>query len=488
MSRVLVNRSGAVTYAIRDLPAWASSEPRESPGADDFEGSQRAKFHRERLASHLLRAPARFEPSRFEPSRPEWTQFIQPTSHSTHVREPSSRPHVNFMSLANHWQLRPDLDFLNHGSFGAVPREVIEAQRQLQDTFEQDPIRFLAVERELEPKLDHVRGVLSELVGAPASDLALVRTATDGVNAVLRSMPLGEHDEIVMTDHGYNACNNAARFVAERCGARTRVAKIPFPLADHDQILRAIERELSERTRLLMVDHVSSPTGLIFPIDRIIKLAHASGVRVLVDGAHAPGMIGIDLRKSAPDYYTGNHHKWLCAPKVSGFLYVRSELQCEVRPTIISHAANRPRPHRSRFISEFDWTGTFDPTPVLSLPYAIRFLDALHAGGIEELMRVNHQLALRSRDLLCDALAIDPPAPSEMIGSMVSVPLPSAGGAPVTDLDPLQIALYEHHRLELPIFPGPADGRLLRISLQAYNDIGQVERLCEVLRKELGLA
>ncbi len=313
------------------------------------------------------------------------------------------------MSFASHWQLRPDLDFLNHGSFGAAPTIVLEAQRRLQDALERDPIRFLAPERELEPKLDHVRAVLSELVVAPASDLAFVRNATDGVNAVLRSMSLDEGDEIVITNHGYNACNNAAQFAAARRGARIRVAKIPFPLAHSDQVVRAIETEFSDRTRLLLVDHVTSPTGLVFPIEKIISSAHAAGIRVLVDGAHAPGMVPLDLQTLDADYYTANHHKWLCAPKASGFLYVRGELQDEVRPTVISHAANRPRPYRSRFLAEFDWNGTFDPTPLLSVPDAIEFLGSLFHGGINELMSANRQLALEARRVLCDALQIEAP-------------------------------------------------------------------------------
>ena len=390
------------------------------------------------------------------------------------------------MSFANHWQLNPDVDFLNHGSFGAAPTVVLEAQRRLQDALERDPIRFLAPERELEPKLDHVRKVLSELVGAPAIDLAFVRNATEGVNAVLRSISLREGDEIVFTNHGYNACNNAARFAADRSGAKIRVAKIPFPLADADQVVRAIEAELNDRTRLLLVDHVSSPSGLIFPVERIIALAHASGIRVLVDGAHAPGMVPLDLQELDADYYTANHHKWLCGPKASGFLYVRRELQDEVRPTVISHAANRPRPNRSRFIAEFDWYGTFDPTPLLSVPSAIEFLGSLFPGGINELMATNRRLALDARKVLCEALQIKAPSPAEMIGCLVALPLPPTQEEPRGELDPLQVSLYDQHRFELPIFPFPdRRKRVLRISLQAYNHIGQIERLAEVLRREL---
>ncbi len=384
------------------------------------------------------------------------------------------------MNLREHWQLNPEIDFLNHGSFGATPTIVLEAQQNLVAELESDPIRFLAPERELEPKLDRVRHVISELVGAPARDLAFVRSATDGVNAVLRSLPLAKGDEIIITDHGYNACNNAARFAAGQSGANVRVANVPFPIADDSEVVEAIEARFSDRTRLLLVDHVTSPTGLIFPLERIIASARSRGIRVLVDGAHAPGMLKIDLRDIGADYYTANHHKWLCAPKASGFLYVHPDLQDEVRPTIISHAANRGRPGRSRFIAEFDWNGTFDPTPLLAVPTAIEFLHSLYPGGLEQLMSANHELALRSRRALCEALEIDSPSPDAMIGSLASVPLP-----PQIAAEQLGAQLFSEHRIEVPIFPGPRPGTfLLRTSSQAYNCIEQSERLARLLRED----
>ncbi len=178
------------------------------------------------------------------------------------------------MNLREHWQLDPDLDFLNHGSFGAVPRVVTAAQRAFQDELESDPIEFLAPERSLNPKLDHVRRVMAELIGADSGDLAFVRNATEGVNAVLRSLPLQAGDEILVTSHGYNACVNAAEYVAEKRGALVRIAEVPFPLSSGDDVINAIEREIGDRTRLLLIDHVTSPTGIVFPIEVIVELAH----------------------------------------------------------------------------------------------------------------------------------------------------------------------------------------------------------------------
>jgi len=388
------------------------------------------------------------------------------------------------MDLAAHWQLNPAIDFLNHGSFGATPTCVLQAQRQWIDAMEADPIRFIAPERELEPKIDLVRERLAQLVAAPARDIAFVRNATDGVNAVFRSVALRPGDEILVTNHGYNACINAARFAAERAGAEVHVVAIPFPIEDPAQVVEAISGAFTSRTRFLLVDHVTSPTGLVFPVAEIIRCAHARGIRVLVDGAHAPGMLPLDLAALDADYYTANHHKWLCGPKVSGFLYVRPELQEEIRPTVISHAANRPRPGRSRFLAEFDWTGTYDPTPLLALPAAIDFLASLFPGGLDGLMQRNRQLALDAQRHLCDVLRIPVPAPAAMIGSLVTIPIHHMPADFLRTPEELAAWLYGEHRMEMPVFFSPCgDGTtLLRIALQAYNRLEQVERLAEILR------
>ena len=382
------------------------------------------------------------------------------------------------------WRLNPDVVFFNHGSFGACPDVVLAAQRRWQDQLERDPIQFLAQERELESKLDHVRTCLASLVGVRFDDLVFVRTATDGVNAVLRSFPFRSGDEVVVTDHGYNACNNAVRFAAERFGATVRVARIPFPIRDPGDVVEAVESELNERTRLLLIDHITSPTGLVLPIVDLIRAAHDRDVRVMVDGAHAPGMVPLDVEASGVDYYTANHHKWLCGPKVSAFLYVRPEHQPEVRPTVISHGANRSRPRRSRFFAEFDWCGTFDPTPLLAVPTAIDFLGGCVDGGINALMNRNRLLALQSRDRLCHSLGIKNTAPDEMIGSLVSVPLPIE--ATEEAVERFQRRLFEEHHIEVPLFLGPGDGRpLMRLSLQHYNTIDQVDRLCRAVEGPL---
>lgn len=386
-------------------------------------------------------------------------------------------------AIRSQWQLDPAIDFLNHGSFGACPTVVLQAQRTWQDALEREPLRFLAPERELEPKLDLVRETIANLVRAPMNDIAFVRNATDGVNAVLRSFPFKPHDVVLITNHGYNACNNAAAYATGRTDADVQVAHIPFPIASEDEVLHAIEASLTPKTRLLLIDHVTSYSGLVLPLAQIVEIAHRNGTRVLVDGAHAPGMLDIDLTTLKPDYYTANHHKWWCGPKVSGFLYVSPEWQHEVRPTVISHAANRKRPNRSKFIAEFDWSGTFDPSPLLAMTTAIEFLERLRPTGYAGHLAANRSLALQARALLCDRLGIEPPAPESMLGSLVTLPL-HVGTKAFAAGDRLQPYLYKNHRIEVPCFPGPENqNRYVRVSCQAYNDLTQYERLATALKQ-----
>lgn len=387
-------------------------------------------------------------------------------------------------ALFDRWSLDPDVVFLNHGSFGACPRTVLAAQAKLRDAMEREPVRFLA--RDLTAAFDDVRARLATLLGADAEGLALVTNATSGVNTVLRSLELRAGDEIVITSHGYNACNNAARFVADRAGARVVTASIPFPVTGDDMVLSRILDAVTERTRLVLVDHVTSPTGLVFPVERLARALDERGVDLLIDGAHAPGMVPLDLRALGAAYYTGNCHKWLCAPKAAAFLHVREDRREAVRPLTISHGANMVRPGRSRFRLEFDWVGTMDPTPWLCIPHALDALSSLFPGGLDALMAHNRALALRARTTLCEALGVPAPGPESMIGSLAAVPLPQLGKQ--LDAEAIQAALFERHRIEVPMIPWPDGQPLVRISAQAYNDERDYERLARALRSILDAA
>jgi isopenicillin-N epimerase len=384
------------------------------------------------------------------------------------------------MTLARHWLIDPDVVFLNHGSFGACPRAVLDAQNRLRARMERQPLQFLA--RDLEGLLDEARATLADFVGADAGDLAFVPNVTSGVNAVLRSIPIRAGDEVLVTDQAYGACRNALDFAAGRAGATVRVVPVPFPLAGPDDVLEAVVGAVGPRTRLALLDHVSSPTGVVFPLARLVAELAARGADTLVDGAHAPGMLPLDLRAIGAAYYAGNCHKWLCAPKGAAFLHVRRDRQAWVRPLTISHGATSPRTDRSRFHLEFDWTGSDDPTAYLCVAESIRFLGALLPGGWPALMAENHALALEARDVLGQALGVAAPTPDDMIGALAALPLPD--GPSVA----LQETLLARFGIEVPIIPWPLPpGRLVRVSCQLYNTRAQYERLATAL-VELGLA
>ncbi|HEY8849305.1 MAG TPA: aminotransferase class V-fold PLP-dependent enzyme, partial [Thermoanaerobaculia bacterium] len=345
--------------------------------------------------------------------------------------------------MKEHWLLDPDVIFLNHGSFGATPRVVLEAQNAFRRRMEEEPVAFLV--RELEPLLDATRAELGKFVGASPADLAFVPNATTAVNAVLRSIDVHSGDELLVTSHEYNACRNTLDHVAERAGARVVIVDIPFPIGGPDDVVERISGAATDRTRLLLVDHVTSQTALVFPIDSIVREMQSRGIDTIVDGAHAPGMLPLDLRALGVAYYAGNLHKWVCAPKGAALLYVRDDRRSAVHPAITSHGANSSRTDRSRFHLEFDWTGTFDPTPWLAVTSALQFIPSLVEGGWAEVMRRNHELALRGRDTLCNALSIEKPAPDVMLGSMAALPLPDGASETAPSLygDPLQDALFE---------------------------------------------
>jgi isopenicillin-N epimerase len=378
--------------------------------------------------------------------------------------------------FVRHFLLDPEVVFLNHGSFGACPRPVLEKQTELRARMERQPVLFF---RDLEKLLDESRAALAAFVGADPDDLAFVKNASTGVSTVVRSLDLRAGDELLTTSHAYNACHNALRAQESR-GVKVVVAEVPFPVRSPAQVVEAVIARATARTRLALIDHVTSPTGLLFPVAEIVRALEARGIDSLVDGAHVPGMLPLDLRALSAAYYTGNCHKWMCTPKGSAFLWVRRDRQDGLLPLTISHGYNAPRTDRSRFRLLFDLQGTDDATALLCIPESIRFLGSLLPGGFPELMRRNRSLALEARALLCGALGIPEPAPESMIGSLATVVLPDGPA------EPLQRALWEKRRIEVPVWPFPgAPRRILRIAAQIYNSIDDYRALAAALRETL---
>ncbi|NDJ18018.1 aminotransferase class V-fold PLP-dependent enzyme [Myxacorys almedinensis] len=372
------------------------------------------------------------------------------------------------------WLLDSEVTFLNHGSFGACPIPVLEFQQTLRQRLEQQPLLFFS--RDFETLLDETRQTLAKFVGSASEDLVFVPNATTGVNAVLRSLPFTPNDELLTTNQEYNACRNALDFVAERTGATVVIADVPYPIASADQVIEPILQAVSSKTRLALLDHITSQTGLVLPIARLVQALTQRGVETLVDGAHAPGMVPLSLHDIGATYYTGNCHKWLCSPKGAAFLYVQRDRQDAIRPLTISHGANSPRrvgvaplgEGRSRFQLEFDWMGTDDPTAYLSVAKAIEWMGLLLPGGWAELRANNRDKAIAARTLLCDLLQVEPPCPEEMLGSLATIPLPDGS------YTQLQNALWDEFQIEVPIVPYPnPPKRLVRISAQLYNTLDQ---------------
>jgi isopenicillin-N epimerase len=394
------------------------------------------------------------------------------------------------------WALDPDVTFLNHGSFGACPRAVLDEQRAWRERMEREPVLFL--DRELERHLDVARAVLGDFLGADPDDLAFLPNATSGINAVLMSLAPAPGDELLTTDHEYNACLNALKYAAERARARVVVAHVPFPSAGPDEVRDAVLAAVTSRTRLAVISHVTSPTALVFPIEELVAALAERGVDTLVDGAHAPGMVSVAIDALGAAYYAGNCHKWLCAPKGAAFLHVRRDRQATLRPLTISHGANSPRMDRSRYRLEFDWLGTVDPTAYLAIPAALRVVGSLMPGGWPGLMERNRTLCLEALALLCSRLGLEPPAPEAMLGAMATLVLRDGADADsepsgtTAARDPLQDELFDRCRIEVPVwpwprgsFPGQHRRVLLRISVQAYNELADYARLASAIR-ELG--
>lgn len=387
---------------------------------------------------------------------------------------------------AHCWTLARSVAYLNHASFGACPRAVLAYQTSLRARMERQPVDFLV--RELPGLMATARQALAGFVGADPDDLAFVTNATVGVNAVLRSLALAPGDELLTTNHAYAACLKTLRYVASRTGARVVVASVPLPLRDEVEIVEPILAAVTPRTRLALLDHVTSPTALIFPIAGLVHALAERGVDVLVDGAHALGMVPLELSATGAAYTVGNAHKWLCAPKGAAYLHVRRDRQAALHPGVISHGYD-PDASTADFRAEFDWMGTCDPTAWLAIPKSLQYLGALLPGGWPELMTHNHALALAARTTISRALGVSPPCPDAMIGAMASIPLPRVDAdSPAARLDHVALMTWFRARgVETWLYPWPcAGGKLIRVSAQLYNDEQQYRMLADLLREATG--
>ncbi len=398
--------------------------------------------------------------------------------------------------LARHWTLDPEVVFLNHGSFGACPRAVLEAQSEFRARLEREPVRYFV--ESFEGMMDEARAATAAFVRCPAEDLVFIPNATQAVATVLLNIEptLKPGDELLATAHEYPACLNNLRRIASRTGANVVLVPLPFPLTAPEQITQAILGAVTSRTRLALISQVTSPSGIILPVEQLIGQLESKDIATIIDGAHAPGFTPrADIAALNPSYYTANCHKWVCSPKGSCFLYIRRDRQPNFRPWCLSNSAEKPKPHRKHLLTEFDFIGTLDHTAFFSIPTAIRTMESIVGpGGWPEIMRRNRELTLKARDLLCRALNVQPPAPDSMIGCLSTIFLPPHDADRTARLlarpskyhDALQDILVHKHRIQVPLWSIAGDGRrLFRISAQLYNSLPQYEYLAAALKEEL---
>jgi isopenicillin-N epimerase len=380
------------------------------------------------------------------------------------------------------WPLDPDITYLNHGTVGVTPRRILAIQQEIHNAIERGPSQFmlrqfsgLVGHRRSEPTLlRQAAAKVAHAFGAAADDLVFVDNATTGANAVLRSFPLAAGDEILLTDHNYGSTARIAAFVARERQAHVRTVRVPYPKFDAARLVDDVAGAIGPRTRIAVLDHVTSETALVFPLADLSRVCRERGVAVLADGAHAPGMLPLDLPALGVDWYSGNLHKWALAPRGCGVLWARADRQTGLHPPVISWGLDQG------FVAEFDWVGTRDPSPFLTAPHALALLATL---GADDVRRYNHDLAWQAAKMLTTDWDTPFDLQESSVGSMVTVPLPTSLGASADEAAILRDALLDEDRIEVQLHAG--HGRLwVRVSAQTYNDVSDVERLsAAILRR-----
>jgi isopenicillin-N epimerase len=389
-------------------------------------------------------------------------------------------------NLARQFLIREDVVFLNHGSFGACPRPVFETYQNWQLELERQPVAFLG--RDLTEHMRVPRIALAAELGTTAENIVGLINATEGLNIVAQSLDLSPGDEIVTTDHEYSALEKTWAYVCRRTGARVVQIKVPMSFVSEAAFTEALVAAFTERTRVLFLSHITSPTALVFPIERAIKEAKTRGIWTVIDGAHAPGHIPLDLTAMDVDFYGGNLHKWLMTPKGSGFLYVRPELQKLINPLVISHGwtAESKAPGakgafgNSPFVDEIEMQGTRDPAAWLSVPAAITFRREHDWTEVQRHCRALAQDTARRMGELTGLQSLS--LPEFSAPQMVAIPVPDTG------LDPKDVhdTLLARYGIEIPVFKWQ-DHYIVRLSVQGYNSKPQMDKLIAALTELLHL-
>jgi isopenicillin-N epimerase len=381
-------------------------------------------------------------------------------------------------NLKSDFLIDPEVIFLNHGSFGACPRPVFEAYQNWQIELENQPVEFLS--RRAPELLAEARSDLAHFLNAEPDDVVYFPNPTTAINMVARNLDLQPGDEILATDHEYGAMERTWRFICEKIGARYIQKPIPIPVTNRNEIVDSFLQGVTDRTRVIFISHITSPTALIFPVAEICRKAHQAGLFVIVDGAHSPGHIPLNLKEINADIYTGACHKWLCAPKGASFLYADQKIQPILDPLVVSWGYQGEKPGPSQFIDYHEWQGTRDLAAFLSVPTAIKFQQEHHWHTVQERC---HNLAMRAREKINALTGFEPTSPNSLdwFGQMVAVRIPDT-----VNHEELQVHLYDNYNIEVPIYRWQ-DRQFIRISFQAYNPDSDLDVLLQALEDTLSL-
>ncbi|HEX4999219.1 MAG TPA: aminotransferase class V-fold PLP-dependent enzyme [Terriglobia bacterium] len=386
--------------------------------------------------------------------------------------------------MLQHWALDPDVTYLNHGTVGAPPRRALEEQQRLRDEIEKQPSLFLlrllagvrlGAKHEGRPKLRQAADEVAAFLGARGEDMVFVDNATTGVNAVLQSFDFRESDEILILDHAYGATRNAVEYAARRAGAVVRTVELGSDFRSDGDVTNALVPAIGPRTRMAVVDHIASDSAVVMPVEEMAAACHKRGVAILVDAAHAPGAIPVDIPSLGVDWYAGNLHKWAWAPRSSGVLWTRPPWQPSLHHPVVSWGVNQG------IAMEFDLPGTRDPTPHLAAPAGIAFMREL---GVENVQRYNHELAWNAAAEMANRWDTRTVAPQSMTGPMASLFLPERLASTREETVALRDALLFEDRIEVHVNYWK-DRALLRVSGQIYNDGADIERLIAAIDRRL---
>lgn len=391
----------------------------------------------------------------------------------------------SYSSYESHWHHDPNTVFLNHGSFGACPDKILQLQQLLQQRLEKEPVKFMTDEF-IDLYLENKKA-LAEFVGCHPDDLVFVRNATTGVNTIMNSLTFREDDEIVSHSHAYGACQNVLVHYAEKFGCKVINAEIPFPIQHENEVIEAFLKVVTPKTKLVMADHITSATGLVFPIEKLVKELEGRGIEVLVDGAHGPGMTHLELEKLGASYYTGNCHKWICSPKGSALLYVRKDKQSKINPLNISHKNDLFAGTDSHWSAQFIWPGTEDFSAYLCVKDSINYMGNLF-GSWEELRERNRALCLSARKSIAAKTGTPLPAPDTMISHLANILVDEHAEMPAVTfnmMSPIKKILQEKYHIQVPVFLYNKNNlrAWVRIAVQAYNSPEQYEYLGDCLKE-----